>query len=147
MEFAMKPSLLIAEGDTELRELYGKFLAERSYNVATAADGLECLEKLRRLRPEVLVLDRDLRWGGGDGVLACLREGGAVSSVAVVLTTTAGPLPDVVEDIEPPVVRFLHKPFPLMTLLETVRAAVARKGAAGPFHLDRGPTCSELFIG
>jgi DNA-binding response OmpR family regulator len=147
MESLMKPSLLIAEGDTELRELYGKFFAERSYDVATAADGLECLEKLRWRMPAVLVLDRGLRWGGGDGVLAWLREGGAVSSVAVVLTTAAGSVSDVAEDIGPPVVRFLPKPFALMTLLETVRSAVARKGGAEPSNLNGGTTCSELFIG
>jgi hypothetical protein len=53
-----------------------------------------------------------LRWGGSDGVLACLREDSAASGVAVVLTATAGSFPDVAQDIAPPVVRFLFKPLP-----------------------------------
>jgi hypothetical protein len=47
----MKPSVLIADSDAELCEFYRHFLGEQGYEVAIAADGLDCLEKLRRLRP------------------------------------------------------------------------------------------------
>ena len=86
----MKSILLIAESDAELRDAYRTFLTGRGYDVETATDGLDCLEKLRRLTPAVCVLARELRWGGADGVLACLREESAGSGVSVVLTTTAG---------------------------------------------------------
>ena len=54
----------------------------------TVSNGLDCVEKLRRVTPAVLAWE--LRWGGGDGVRAWLREKGAKSGVPVVLTTTAG---------------------------------------------------------
>ena len=54
----MKPTLLIAQSDAELRDAYRRFLTGRGYDVETAADGLDCLEKLRRVAPAVLVLDR-----------------------------------------------------------------------------------------
>jgi DNA-binding response OmpR family regulator len=139
----MRPLLLVAEGDAELREAYREALARHSYNVETAADGLECLEKLRLLMPEVLVLDRDLRWGGGDGVLAWLREQCALARAAVVLTATV----DVPEHVHPPVVKLLPKPFTLTALLESVRAAVADNKREGQFYLSRTAACSELFIG
>lgn len=123
----MKPTLLIAEGDAELRDLFRWFLTEHGYEVETASDGLDCLEKLRRVLPAVLVLDRELRWGGGDGVLAWLREEGVTSRVRVVLTATAGCPQNSAEFIEPPVVDYLLKPFALTTLLRSVRAAAARK--------------------
>ena len=138
----MKPVLLIADSDAELCELYQQFLGERGYEVALAADGLDCLEKLRRLRPAALVLDLGLHWGGGDGVLAWLREERA--GVAVVLTATGGYHS---EHVAPPVVRFLPKPFSLTALLETVRLAVTGKGPAGPFDRRGAATCSELYIG
>src|SRR5262245_13969595 len=117
----MKPTLLIAESDAELRDAYRRFFTGRGYDVETAADGLDCLEKLRRLAPIVCVLDRELRWSGADGVLACLRGERATSGVSVVLTATACHPPDVAVDIEPPVVQFLPKPFMLTALLESVR--------------------------
>jgi DNA-binding response OmpR family regulator len=121
----LKPKLLIAEGDAELRDVYRRFLTERGYDVETASDGLDCLKKLRRLMPAVLVLDWEVRWGGGDGVLAWLREQGATAGVSVVLMATAGCSLDVFSDIRPPVAKLLLKPFTLTALLEDVRAAVA----------------------
>src|SRR5438067_11067086 len=72
--FFMKQTLLIADGDAELCDLYEMFLTECGYEVEAASDGLDCLRKLRQVIPAVLVLDLELRWGGGDGVLARLRE-------------------------------------------------------------------------
>jgi CheY-like chemotaxis protein len=139
----MRPLLLVAEGDAESCEVYREFLAAHHYGVETAADGLECLEKLRRLVPAVLVLDRQLRWGGGDGVLAWLREQRAAAGVPVVLTAAADGPADVADDLGPPVVKLLPKPFPLTALLESVRTAVAERA------VQRGSraACSELFIG
>jgi DNA-binding NtrC family response regulator len=124
----MKQTVLIADGDAELSDRQRQFLTERGYEVETASDGLECLENLRRVTPDVLVLDQELHWGGGDGVLAWLRELGVRPEVAVVLTATAGFSPHAAEDNEPPVVKFLPKPFGLAALLESVQAAVGEKG-------------------
>jgi DNA-binding response OmpR family regulator len=133
----MKPTLLIAESDAELRDAYRRFLTGRGYDLETAADGLDCLEKLRRVTPAVLVLDRGLRWGGADGVLAWLREERAASGIAVMLTSTASYPPDTAGDIEPPVVGLLPKPFVLTALLESVRVLMARTRREGPLRGDR----------
>jgi DNA-binding NtrC family response regulator len=147
MESSMKPTLLIAEGDAELCDDYRNFFTARGYEVETVSDGLSCLAKLRRAIPAVLVLDRELRWGGGDGVLAWLREQNAASELPVVLTTTGIYSADVASDIKPPVVKFLPKPFLLTDLLDSVRAAAVNREDEGPFYLDRDAPCSEFFIG
>jgi CheY-like chemotaxis protein len=121
----MKPILLIAESDADLRDAYSTFLAGRGYDVETAVDGLDCLEKLRRLAPAVCVLDRELHWGGADGVIAWLREERATPGVSV-----------------PPVVTILPKPFGLTALLESVRGLLEE-----PFNLNRTSASPEYFIG
>ena len=141
----MKQTLLIADGDAELCDLCRRFLTARGYDVETSLDGLDCLEKLRRLEPAVLVLDPELLWGGGDGVLAWLREESLMPGIPVILTATAGYPQDFAEFTEPPVVDYLPKPFALTALLEKVRSAVAKKGhreLSTPNHVY-----SELFIG
>ncbi len=125
----MKQTLLIAEGDAELGDIFRRFLARRGFAVETAGDGLDCLDKLRLHQPAVLVLDQELRWGGGDGVLAWLREEGPRTGVAVILTTTAGSPANGPETPEPPVVKVLTKPFALTDLLESVRGVI---GQAAP---------------
>jgi DNA-binding response OmpR family regulator len=143
----MKSLLLVAEGDPELCAIYRKFLAQCGFDVETAADGLECLEKLRRRMPAVLIVDQELRWGGGDGVLAWLREQRATTQVSVVLMATADCPPDPLGDIQPPVVKLLPRPCALKTLLEGVRAAVAENRRQQQLDLDRGVAGSEVLIG
>ena len=70
----MKQTMLIADGDAELCDHYRNFATEHGYDVETSSDGLDCVRKLRQVTPTVLVLDMELRWGGGDGVLGWLRE-------------------------------------------------------------------------
>jgi len=143
----MKPTLLIADGDAELCDLYQRYITGRGYEVETASDGLECVAKLRQATPAAMLLDLELRWGGGDGVLAWLREDRAAPQVPVILMATAGCSPDAFKDIEPPVVQVLPKPFTLTALLMSVRAAVARNARTPPFNGDRASVRSELFIG
>ena len=128
----MKHRLLIADHDAGLCELYGKFLAEMGYDVETSTDGLDCLAKLRRATPAVLVLDLDLLWGGGDGVIAWLREKGRAPGIPVLLTASALDQHDMAEISEPPVVDYLPKPYTLASLLEKIRSAVANKGRRNP---------------
>jgi chemosensory pili system protein ChpA (sensor histidine kinase/response regulator) len=143
----MKPALLIVEGDATLCAIYQKYLTDHGYEVETARDGLSCLAKLRQAMPAVLVLDRELHWGGGDGVLAWLREQSLPSEVPVVLTSTGVGSLDGAIDIKPPVVKFLPKPFTLTELLNSVRAAVAKQEDKESFYLAHDVPCSGFFIG
>ena len=140
-------TLLIADRGAELCEVFRRFLTNRGYEVETSTDGLDCLAKLRQVTPAVLVLDLELPWGGGDGVLAWLREGSPAPGMPVVLTTTAGYPLDMAGFKDPPVVDYLPKPFALTALLESVRSAVARRGRREPSNLNRVPHYSKLFIG
>ena len=81
----MTKSLLIACADKNRRDYCWLAAREYDYNVETVSSGLECLHHIRRWRPDVLVLEHYLPWGGGDGVLARMREEGLRSLVPVVL--------------------------------------------------------------
>ena len=67
------------------------FLLLHGYEVETAAGGVECLNKLRRQSNPVLVLNVELPWGGGDGVLALLGADPTLAHIPVILTTN-GPV-------------------------------------------------------
>ena len=115
------PVVLVTDADRELTDVFRAYLLKGGYRVETASGGLECLQKLRQCSPDVLVLDRELPWGGGDGVLACLSEAGPGVSPAVVLTTRDIDSPD--EPLDPPIVGYLRKPFALAELLKRIAAA------------------------
>ena len=143
----MKQRRLIADRDAELCQVLRSFLSARGYEVETATDGLDCLTKLPQVIPAVLVLDLELLWGGGDGVLALLREENPALKIPMLLTATSAAPPVVAECNESPVVDYLPKPFALTVLLESVRSALARSGRREPSNLNRVPSYSELFIG
>jgi CheY-like chemotaxis protein len=70
----MSARVLIADRDQQMRDVYARGLISYGYEVATATDGLNCLAALRNFSPDILVLDPDLPWGGGAGVLARMHE-------------------------------------------------------------------------
>jgi len=142
----MKQRLLIADSDAELCDLYGRFLTERGYEVETSSNGLDCLASLRQVMPEVLVLDLELLWGGGDGVLALLQQVSPTHGIAVILTATAGYPKNFAEFIEPTIMDSLLKPFTLTALLEKVRSAVAKNERRDASSQNRVQADSALFI-
>jgi DNA-binding response OmpR family regulator len=116
--FDLKPSILFADGDTELCGVYRRFATIRGYEAQTSCDGLDCITKLRQATPVVLVLDLELRWGGGDGVLAWLREEPQFLPSRVVLTSAEASAHILDRLALPPVVKTLTKPFLLSALLD-----------------------------
>jgi DNA-binding NtrC family response regulator len=137
--------LLLAESDAELREVYGGFLRNLGYEVVIAEHGLSCVEHLRQSVPEALVLDMDLVWGGGDGVLDWIRGNEGSCDVPVILTSAVDRRPRIADDAMPFVVGFLAKPFALTALRESVRAAIA-KNRRQPNSLRQPSGHSELYI-
>jgi DNA-binding NtrC family response regulator len=81
--------ILLADSDARVAELTRDYLARCGYDVATCGDALSCAEQLHRSRPDVLVLDPDLPWGQGAGVLALMADG-ELPAVPVVMLA-AGP--------------------------------------------------------
>jgi CheY-like chemotaxis protein len=143
---SMKHRLLIADRDAELCEFYRRFLADMGYDAETCTDGLDCLAKLRRATPAVLVLDLELLWGGGDGVLAWLREESRAPGIPVLLTANALDRQDMAEFSGPPVVDYLPKPYTLASLFEKIRSAVANKGRRDPSGQNSVPSYPRFFV-
>jgi len=126
----MEPVLLIAVADEALRITYGLLFAEQGYRVVTASGGPDCLNKVCRVAPEVLVLDKELLWGGGEGVLEILRSGGNTVWPPIVLLTHEKS--DVLHNFQPaPVVACLRKPVEFATLLHEVEIARSDSQYAG----------------
>jgi len=70
----MNPRVVIADADEPLLSAYRAFLMAEGIEVVGVSTGLACLNALRRLSIDALILDPDLRWGSGLDVLAVARE-------------------------------------------------------------------------
>ena len=79
--------VLIADPDHQLLAEY-RTHSRKGFEVITARDGLECVERLREQAPDVLVLEPELPWGGGDGVLAMMHDELNLADVPVMVLSS-----------------------------------------------------------
>ncbi len=80
--------VLIADPDESLQPVYREPLLRDGFIVTVAVSGLECLARLRERAPDVLVLEPQLPWGGGEGVLAIMGELPELAIVPVMVLTS-----------------------------------------------------------
>ena len=117
----MDARLLIAERDDELLYQYKNyFVSLCGFEVETASDGLDCLTMLRRVKPVILILDMDLLWGSGEGVLTAMREWPDVPRVPLVLITGQSSPGELSGRSCHPSSHCLQKPFPPSDLLDRI---------------------------
>ncbi len=120
----METTILVADDDPELAELFQCYLARCGYRVLSASGGVECrLSIIRNDVPNVIVASVNLPWGGTDGLMDCLQEESRERRGPSVILTGCTADENVSELREEPCVfRYLRKPFLMGRLLECIRA-------------------------
>jgi DNA-binding NarL/FixJ family response regulator len=98
--------------------------------VGEAADGLEAVEVVTRLRPDVVLMD--VRMPRCDGIEASRRVLAAVPEVAVVVLTTFDEDGSLAEALRAGVSGFLLKTAPPEQLLHAIRTVAAGNGLLDP---------------
>lgn len=127
-EQLVKHRLLIAENWQVVAESLRAFLISRGFEVVVASDGLDCIARICEFRPNALIVDADLPWGGGDGVSAWLREE-LHHPLPVVMMTSDGRHAS--NDFDDRHVQYLQRPFRSIELLRAVDAAIQSRRASG----------------
>jgi CheY-like chemotaxis protein len=120
-----KPRVLVAEKDGPLRDVFQIALTVRGYEALVAADAQECLEKLQTMRPDVLMLDRELPQARESGLVEQFRNGSAARQVPIVLLAGQGSPGMLARLVVSPVIACLQKPFKFSYLLEVLASAGA----------------------
>ncbi len=110
-------SVLVIDDDPQLRAYLEEHLSAR-YNVYTASDGQEGLEKMEKVNPQVVVTD--LMMDGADGFAVCrsIRNSLAISHIPVIVLS--GDVGNKVKALESGANVFIGKPFEMDYLLSQV---------------------------
>lgn len=114
---------LIVEDERDQRDLVCEVLEVAGWRVELAEDGIAALGRIRRVRPDVVLLDLTMPHLDGNETLRMLRSDEACRSVPVIVTTGAEVAPDVVALAD----LVLRKPFSPNELIQAVLS-----------HLERG---------
>ena len=101
--------ILVTEDDHNVRELIRTRLNLSGYEVHTARNGAEALERIRTVRPDGMVLDINMPEVDGFAVLKALREQGCLLPVLVLTARHGGD--DVRRAVSLGAKDYLTKPF------------------------------------
>lgn len=115
MERGMR--VLIADRDQAFLSVAQQYLSRHGHEVKTATNGLESVAIMHRDVPDAVVLQRELLWGGGDGVLALMQPPSGWSKIPVILTSDGGISEESCPITCPQLVAQLQKPYRLEDLL------------------------------
>jgi class 3 adenylate cyclase/CheY-like chemotaxis protein len=122
------PPRIFAVDDTpENLEILSVRLEANGYEVVTAADGEECLARVRELAPDLILLDIMMPKRDGISVVRELKADPDLRAIPVILVTAKSDTRDVVEGLDAGGDDYLTKPFEHAALLARVRSMLRQK--------------------
>jgi len=107
----IRPIVLVVDDDELARQLIGRTLDRKVYDVLFAGDGVEALSQLRRFKPDVILMD--VRMPGMDGVALTqrLKTLPHLMSTPIIMMTGQARRETLVSSIEAGAAAFVVKPF------------------------------------
>ena len=119
--------ILVVDDEPANREVVSRMMEDLGYEVATATNGEAALGAVRRVRPDVILLDVNLPLLDGFEVCRRLKSDTATRLIPVVMLTGQATVEDRVRGIDAGADDFLTKPFVLSELEARVRSLTRLK--------------------
>lgn len=120
--------ILIVDDEPQIRRVLQTALVDQDYEVSGVRTGEEALEKLRKERFDLVLLDVNMPGIGG---LETCREIRATSEAAIIMLTVRGSEQDKVAALDAGADDYVTKPFSTRELLARIRAALRRMPLSG----------------
>jgi two-component system alkaline phosphatase synthesis response regulator PhoP/two-component system response regulator VicR len=117
----MPLKVLVCDDERHIVRLIQVNLERQGYNVVTAFDGKEGLEKIRSERPNLVVLDVMMPYMDGFEVLKTIRREPETENLPVIMLTAKAQDKDVFEGYHYGADMYLTKPFNPMELVTFVK--------------------------
>src|SRR5712692_3412096 len=119
--------VLLVDDEDSLRKVLRDLLERDGFEVSEARDGVQALDQVDRVGPDIIVLDLNLPALDGYGVLAQLRSRPATASIPVIVLTAKGDEDNEVRVFELGADDFLQKPFRARALSARLEAVLGRR--------------------
>ena len=119
--------ILIADDETEIRDLVCGFLTEAGYKVYQADNGKDALDLAKLEKPELILLDINMPEMDGTDVKVKLSEDKSTANIPVIFVTGNVSTSDKVEGFNLGIDDYITKPFSLKELLARIEATLSRR--------------------
>ncbi|HKB85945.1 MAG TPA: response regulator transcription factor [Ignavibacteriaceae bacterium] len=141
----MKPKVLLVDDEKDIVEFLEYNLNQEGFEVITAYDGLEALQKLTG-KPDLIILD--IMMPNMDGFEVCrrIRENKAYAEIPVIFLTAKGAEADEIKGLELGASDFIKKPISPKKLVARVNSNLRKTSSEknlpvtveiGPLQIDR----------
>ncbi|RMF64839.1 MAG: response regulator [Calditrichaeota bacterium] len=108
-------------------QLLNTYLSAEGYVVVTAQDGVEALEKVKTLDPDLVLLDVMMPKMNGFEVCKAIKSDVDTKFIPVIMVTALNELQDKLKGMDSGADDFLSKPFNKLELLARVRSLLRIK--------------------
>jgi DNA-binding response OmpR family regulator len=120
--------IMIIDDEVDLTQLIGFQFKARGFEVQTAGDGLEALEKIHQFSPDLIILDMNMpRMGGIEFYSKICGKDGRPLYPVLVLTARAN-VKELFKDLD--IDGFIIKPFDIDKLIGEAELIIKKKNAA-----------------
>ena len=126
----MQEKILVVEDDPDQLETIRTTLKEAGFDVGTATNGVEALEKAQSVSPDLIVLDVMMPELDGFAVCATLREDAATASIPVLMLTGLCSYISQLAGFESGATDYIVKPFDPAQLISKVKALLRQPSLA-----------------
>lgn len=129
-------TILVVDDEPQIRRVMLTTLASQGYSVVEVRSGEEALEKVRDMRPDLILLDVNLP--GISGLETC-REIRTTCDAPIIMLTVRNTERDKVQALDAGADDYVVKPFGVEELMARIRAALRRAApsdATPPFVSD-----------
>ncbi|MGC9070733.1 MAG: response regulator transcription factor [Elusimicrobiales bacterium] len=119
--------ILVVDDDVIFRHLVKELLEDNGYEVHTAKDGVDGLEKLKIEKYDLVILDVNMPNLNGFETLSKIREDEELFDIPVIMLTVKAMVNDQIQGFEYGADEYLTKPFENDILLAKVKALLEKE--------------------
>ncbi len=124
-----KPLVMVVDDSITMRKVTTRVLERADYEVATAKDGLDAVEKLQDITPDLLLLDIEMPRMDGYELATYMRNDARLRRIPIIMITSRTGEKHRQRALEIGVERYLGKPYQEDDLLRQVQEVLSRERA------------------
>lgn len=139
----MRYKILIADDEAEIRDVLRLYLEKDGYEVTEAADGVEAMERLRKEKSDLAILDVMMPGLDGYRVLRNIRED---NNIPVIMLSAKDTDSDKILGLDMGADDYITKPFAPLEAVARVNSNIRRFYSLGARGKDRDKAVTELTV-
>ncbi len=123
----MTNTVLLVEDDAGLQSYLKELLLDSGYSVQIASDGIQALNSLKKIEPDIIILDLGLPNMSGETVCREVRK--KYPELPIIILTAKDSTSDIVQGLDLGADDYMTKPFVADELLARIKVRLRKQGS------------------